>query len=64
MFTQVQRRQVTTAGSYLSSRDPRVFIGLGAVSEVDEVTVTWPGGALTTRGRTEANQVVDVSECE
>ncbi len=61
---QVQRRQVTTAGSYLSSRDPRVFIGLGAVSEVDEVTVTWPGGALTTRGRTEANQVVDISECE
>jgi hypothetical protein len=41
-----QRRisDVSTAGSYLSSSDPRVLIGLGTSSEVRTLEVDWPSG--------------------
>ncbi|CAN5629364.1 hypothetical protein BH20ACI3_BH20ACI3_38430 [soil metagenome] len=32
---------VSTAGSYLSSNDPRVLVGLGAVTDVRSVDVRW-----------------------
>jgi hypothetical protein len=34
---------VTTSGSYLSSNDPRVLIGLGAATSVRAVEIRWPG---------------------
>ena len=37
-------RDVRAAYSYLASNDPRVHVGLGAVTTVQNVTVTWPGG--------------------
>ena len=37
-------RRVRTDGSFCSSRDPRVLVGLGEVVNVKEVRVTWPGG--------------------
>ncbi|HTE17879.1 MAG TPA: CRTAC1 family protein, partial [Armatimonadota bacterium] len=36
--------QVSPASAYLSSSDPRIHFGLGAVTEVDSVQVTWPDG--------------------
>lgn len=36
--------EVTTAGSYLSSSDPRVVVGLGDATGVRSVEVRWPGG--------------------
>jgi hypothetical protein len=30
-------------GSYLSSHDPREVIGLGSVSKLDWLEITWPG---------------------
>ena len=33
---------VTTAGSYLSSSDPRVLIGLGAATSVRSLEIRWP----------------------
>jgi hypothetical protein len=39
-------REVTTSSSYLASNDPRLHFGLGD-RPVDEVTVRWPGGAVT-----------------
>ncbi len=41
--TRNQRRTVTTAGSYLSSSDPRCYFGLGSDDRVDEIRVRWPG---------------------
>ena len=37
-------RRVRTDGSFCSSRDPRVLIGLGDVVGVKEVRVIWPDG--------------------
>jgi hypothetical protein len=38
-------RRATTGGSYLSASDPRVYVGLGALSRVAQVEIRWPGGA-------------------
>jgi hypothetical protein len=38
------RRRVRADGSYLSSNDPRVLVGLGQVLKVKAVRVSWPGG--------------------
>jgi hypothetical protein len=36
--------EVTSAGSYLSSNDPRAIFGLGAGEGVKAIEVIWPGG--------------------
>ena len=36
--------QVSPASSYLSSRDPRVHLGLGDVPRLDSLTIRWPDG--------------------
>jgi hypothetical protein len=41
------KRQIfdaNTSGSYLSSNDPRVIVGLGAATAVQSVKVQWPSG--------------------
>lgn len=40
------RRDVLAAFGYLSSHDPRVHLGLGALTGVDAVTVRWVDGTL------------------
>lgn len=40
--------RVRTDGSYLSARDPRLLLGLGAHPEVEAVRVLWPGGRQET----------------
>ena len=39
---------VTAAGSYLSSNDPRLLVGLGSKTGVRAVEVRWPGGRVQT----------------
>lgn len=39
-----QLKEVHTSGSYLSSNDPRLHFGLGALALVDELIVRWPSG--------------------
>ena len=39
---------VSVAGSYLSANDPRVLVGLGAVTEVSVVEVRWANGKTQT----------------
>lgn len=38
-------RLVSTAYSYLSAHDPRVHVGLGAVTSVESMEVIWPDGS-------------------
>jgi hypothetical protein len=37
----------TSGGSYLSTSDPRLHVGLGAAQQVERVEVTWPDGTKT-----------------
>ena len=54
------RRDVRTAYSYLAANDPRVHIGLGAVTTVDGIDVRWPDGATERFGPFEADRIVTV----
>jgi ASPIC and UnbV len=44
----VIHRLAKGGGSYLSSQDPRLLIGLGSSCRVDLVVVHWPNGACST----------------
>jgi predicted nucleotidyltransferase len=41
-------RRVRTDGSFCSSRDPRVLVGLGPATKIKEVRVLWPDGRKET----------------
>jgi enediyne biosynthesis protein E4 len=49
------RFEVTTAGSYLSSSDPRIIVGLGAATGIRSVEIRWP----SKRTQTIENLAVD-----
>jgi hypothetical protein len=43
---QVLSRRARTDGSYCSSQDPRVLVGLGSASRIETVRVRWPNGSV------------------
>ena len=45
---QKQIQDVSSAGSYLSSNDPRIVFGLGNAKAVKSVEVRWPSGRVQT----------------
>ena len=55
-------RQVKGGGSLMSSRDPRLLIGLGNVERVARLTITWPSGRLSRLGPLEVDRDVRVIE--
>jgi enediyne biosynthesis protein E4 len=44
----VIHRLVKGGGSYFSSNDPRLLVGLGSAEQVDRVEIDWPGGLHST----------------
>jgi hypothetical protein len=55
------RTDVRAAYSYMASNDPRVHVGLGTATRVDQVEVRWPGSrTLESFGPSEADQVVTI----
>jgi len=54
---------VSTAGSYLSASDKRVYFGLGAHRLARLVEITWPGGTVQRIENIKADQVLTVREC-
>jgi hypothetical protein len=59
------RRQtfdVSTASSYLSSSDPRVLVGLGAVGNVVTVEVRWPSGKKQIINKPETDRYLTIRE--
>lgn len=58
----VQEREVRRGGSYLSSHDPRVFFGLGASAQADEVVIRWPSGKVQRLDGVLAGQVLIAKE--
>jgi hypothetical protein len=57
-----QSREVTSAGSYLSSNDPRVVFGLGAAMSVKALEVRWPGGRTQKLANPSTDRYLTVSE--
>jgi hypothetical protein len=53
---------VSTAGSYLSSNDPRMLAGLGNVTGVRSVEVRWPGGRIQTISDLSVDRYISIEE--
>ena len=49
-------QRAMTSYSYCSANDPRVHVGLGDATRVDEVRVVWPDGTENTFGPFEAGK--------
>ncbi len=58
----LQTRQLTLARGYLSSSEPVVHFGLGEDTQVDELTIHWPSGAVQTLRDLRADQRLTVHE--
>jgi hypothetical protein len=58
----MQMVTVTTAGSYLSSSDPRAHFGLGAETAAQTIEIRWPSGIVQTLKNIQANQILQVDE--
>jgi enediyne biosynthesis protein E4 len=48
---------VSTASSYLSASDKRVYFGLGSAKDVKSLDISWPSGIVQHFGRLKADQV-------
>ena len=57
----VQVQEVLSQSSYVSSNDPRLHFGLGAVEKV-EIELRWPLGAIEIHKDVAANQLVTFNE--
>lgn len=53
---------VTTAGSYLSSNDPRLLVGLGNRTGVRAVAIRWPGGGTQTISNSPIDRYITINE--
>jgi hypothetical protein len=51
-----------TSGSYLSSNDPRIIVGLGSSSSVRKVEVSWPSGTVQVIAEPQVDRYLVVSE--
>jgi hypothetical protein len=51
-------RSIVGGGSYISSHDRRIHIGLASAKHADEVTVHWPSGRVESRTNLAAGSVV------
>src|SRR5205823_2818300 len=54
--------EVRSGGSYLSHNDLRLHFGLGSSTQVDEITVKWPSGAVDRWEKIPADQQIVLTE--
>ena len=59
---QKQIFDVTNAGSYLSSNDPRIVVGLGAARRVRSIEVRWPSGRVQTISNPAIDRYMRINE--
>ncbi len=57
-----QIQMVSTAGSYLSASDRRLFFGLGKDTEVKQVEIRWPNGKTQKLGKLAVNKLHQITE--
>ena len=58
----VQVREVNNVGSYLSSSDVRLHVGLGTAKAAQRIEILWPDGVRQVLNDVVANQVLVVKE--
>jgi hypothetical protein len=51
-------------GSYLSSSDPRLLVGIGAANMVDQIEIRWPSGRVQRTGSLEGDRGYIIIEGE
>lgn len=54
--------QVSPSSSYMSSKDPRLHMGLGTAKVVEELTVHWPDGTIQTITGIAADQILEIRQ--
>ena len=54
--------QVSPSASYLSSKDPRIHIGLGSIDRLESLTIRWPSGKEQTLLDITADEVLRIDE--
>jgi hypothetical protein len=59
---QKQIFDASTAGSYLSSSDPRIVVGLGSAKAVKTVEVRWPSGHVQTIANPPVDRYLKINE--
>ena len=57
-----QTFEVSAAGSYLSSNDPRIIAGLGGAKGVKKVEVHWPSGTVQTIANPAIDRYLTITE--
>jgi hypothetical protein len=57
-----QTFDATNSGSYLSSSDARILVGLGAASAVASVEIRWPSGQRQTIAKPEIDRYLTIKE--
>ena len=54
--------QRKSAGSYLSSHDARIFVGLGSVDQIERLEITWPRGMIQSFENIEVDRTYRITE--
>ena len=57
-----QVREISPVGSYLSSSDTRLHVGLADAKRVDQIDIRWPSGRVQVLKDVAPNQVLTVTE--
>ena len=55
-------REFKGGGSYLSTSDPRIHVGLGSADKAERVEIRWPSGAVDVLENVPANRAITVRE--
>jgi enediyne biosynthesis protein E4 len=58
----VQYGMVTTAGSYQSAQDKRLYFGIGQEKAIRNVEIRWPSGMKQTLNNPPIRKLVEVTE--
>lgn len=58
----IQTRPITAGISFYGQEPAEAHFGIGNLSEVDELTIVWPGGAETRIENIAANQIMTVTD--
>ncbi len=57
-----QLREINPTGSYLSTSDVRLYVGLGSATKADKLEIDWPSGKKQTLEGVPANQTLLLDE--